>query len=217
MALQQPATANDSYSLIALGNVWLQTLHMPSRDKEKEKRHQDRALALYKTVLKNDPRNIWAANGIACVLAHKGCIPEARDIFASVCSYYRCRFIGETQSIGIPVCVFRYERRRPTSPTCGLILRTSTSNRSSTFPPFKCMKIVSGSSSGIRMSRYFSTWPVPTSGRANSVRPNWLYSKRNMLHRTTQFFNSTPPWSFSGLPLRSSRTKSRICKPCCRP
>jgi RNA polymerase-associated protein CTR9 len=57
---------------------------MPSRDKEKEKRHQDRALTLYKTVLKNDPRNIWAANGIGCVLAHKGCIPEARDIFASV-------------------------------------------------------------------------------------------------------------------------------------
>lgn len=84
LSLQQPATANDSYSLIALGNVWLQTLHMPSRDKEKEKRHQDRALTLYKTVLKNDPRNIWAANGIGCVLAHKGCIPEARDIFASV-------------------------------------------------------------------------------------------------------------------------------------
>ena len=81
---QQPATANDSYSLIALGNVWLQTLHLPSRDKEKEKRHQDRALTLYKMVLKNDPRNIWAANGIACVLAHKGCITEAREIFASV-------------------------------------------------------------------------------------------------------------------------------------
>lgn len=82
--LRQPATVNDSYSLIALGNVWLQTLHVPTRDKEKEKRHQDRALTLYKTVLKNDHRNIWAANGIGCVLAHKGCIPEARDIFASV-------------------------------------------------------------------------------------------------------------------------------------
>ena len=57
---------------------------MPSREKDKEKRHQDRALTLYKTVLKNDPKNIWAANGIASVLAHKGCIPEARDIFAQV-------------------------------------------------------------------------------------------------------------------------------------
>ncbi|XP_035231695.1 RNA polymerase-associated protein CTR9 homolog, partial [Stegodyphus dumicola] len=54
----------DTYSLVALGNVWLQTLHQPSRDKDKEKRHQDRALSMYKQVLRIDPRNIWAANGI---------------------------------------------------------------------------------------------------------------------------------------------------------
>ena len=29
-----------------------------------EKRHQDRALAMYKQVLRNDSKNIWAANGI---------------------------------------------------------------------------------------------------------------------------------------------------------
>jgi hypothetical protein len=29
-----------------------------------QKRHQDRALAMYKQVLRNDDRNIWAANGI---------------------------------------------------------------------------------------------------------------------------------------------------------
>ena len=33
--LQRPATENDPYSMIALGNVWLQTLHQPMRDKEK--------------------------------------------------------------------------------------------------------------------------------------------------------------------------------------
>ncbi|CAG5134684.1 unnamed protein product [Candidula unifasciata] len=82
--LQRQATKDDAYSLIALGNVWLQTLHQPMRDREKEKRHQDRALAMYKQVLRNDPRNIWAANGIGCVLAHKGCINEARDVFAQV-------------------------------------------------------------------------------------------------------------------------------------
>ncbi|VVD02268.1 unnamed protein product [Leptidea sinapis] len=65
-------------------NVWLQTLHQPCREKDREKRHQERALAMYKQVLKNDPKNIWAANGIGCVLAHKGCINEARDIFAQV-------------------------------------------------------------------------------------------------------------------------------------
>ncbi|XP_038214263.1 RNA polymerase-associated protein CTR9 homolog [Zerene cesonia] len=82
--LQNSSTSTDAYSLIALGNVWLQTLHQPCREKDREKRHQERALAMYKQVLKNDQKNIWAANGIGCVLAHKGCINEARDIFAQV-------------------------------------------------------------------------------------------------------------------------------------
>lgn len=76
--------------MLALGNVWLQTLHQPTRDREKvipfvsfskiaicvlvefssnssflqEKRHQDRALAIYKQVLRNDAKNLYAANGI---------------------------------------------------------------------------------------------------------------------------------------------------------
>lgn len=82
--LQNPATSQDSYSLIALGNVWLQTLHQSTKDKEREKRHQERALSMYKQVLKIDPKNIWAANGIGAVLAHKGAVNEARDIFAQV-------------------------------------------------------------------------------------------------------------------------------------
>ncbi|XP_001951487.2 RNA polymerase-associated protein CTR9 homolog isoform X1 [Acyrthosiphon pisum] len=82
--LKNPSTLNDSYSLIALGNVWLQTLHQPTRNKEQEKRHQDLALQFFTKVLKNDPKNIWAANGIGCVMAHKQYINEARDIFAQV-------------------------------------------------------------------------------------------------------------------------------------
>ena len=38
--LKQPQTSTDAYSHIALGNVWLQTLHQPSKDKEKEKKYQ---------------------------------------------------------------------------------------------------------------------------------------------------------------------------------
>ncbi|XP_029000161.1 RNA polymerase-associated protein CTR9 homolog [Betta splendens] len=82
--LKQPSTQNDTYSMLALGNVWLQTLHQPTRDREKEKRHQDRALAIYKQVLRNDSRNLYAANGIGAVLAHKGYFREARDVFAQV-------------------------------------------------------------------------------------------------------------------------------------
>ena len=76
--LKQPATNNDAYSHIALGNVWLQTLHQPTKDKEKEKKYQERALSAYKQVIRNDPKNIWAANGIGAVLAHKGYISDAR-------------------------------------------------------------------------------------------------------------------------------------------
>ncbi|KAJ8271509.1 hypothetical protein COCON_G00103680 [Conger conger] len=82
--LKQPSTQNDTYSMLALGNVWLQTLHQPTRDREKEKRHQDRALAIYKQVLRNDAKNLYAANGIGAVLAHKGYYREARDVFAQV-------------------------------------------------------------------------------------------------------------------------------------
>ena len=46
--INNTATANDSYSLIALGNVWLQTLHQPIREKEKEVRSQDRALGMFR-------------------------------------------------------------------------------------------------------------------------------------------------------------------------
>lgn len=78
-----------------------------------EKRHQDRALAIYKQVLRNDAKNLYAANGIGlysfilflklvlsilhvydalniklfcpgAVLAHKGYFREARDVFAQV-------------------------------------------------------------------------------------------------------------------------------------
>ncbi|KAL7992179.1 hypothetical protein Chor_016435 [Crotalus horridus] len=68
--LKQPSTQNDTYSMLALGNVWLQTLHQPTRDREK--------------VLRNDPKNLYAANGIGAVLAHKGYFREARDVFAQV-------------------------------------------------------------------------------------------------------------------------------------
>jgi RNA polymerase-associated protein CTR9 len=82
--LKQPGTNHDPYALLALGNIWLQTLHHPIADKEKEKRHQDRAFSLYKQVLRADPKNLYAANGIGAVLAQKGYLREARDITAQV-------------------------------------------------------------------------------------------------------------------------------------
>lgn len=48
--LKNPLTANDAYSLLALANFSLQMLHQPIRDKERERRHQEKALAIYKQV-----------------------------------------------------------------------------------------------------------------------------------------------------------------------
>ncbi|XP_050574045.1 RNA polymerase-associated protein CTR9 homolog isoform X12 [Bombus affinis] len=82
--INEPETSTDAYSLIALGNIWLETLYQDKEGKNRNKKYQKRALAMYKKVLRNDPKNIWAANGIGAVLAHKGYVNEARDIFAQV-------------------------------------------------------------------------------------------------------------------------------------
>ncbi|XP_074765244.1 LOW QUALITY PROTEIN: RNA polymerase-associated protein CTR9 homolog [Athene noctua] len=81
--LKQPSTQNDTYAMLALGNIWFQSLHQPTRDREK-KRHQDRALAIYKQVLRSDPTNVYAADGIGAVLAHKGYFREAREVFTQM-------------------------------------------------------------------------------------------------------------------------------------
>lgn len=48
--LKNPATSADAYSLIALGNFWLQNLHQPIKEKDKEKKYQEKALSIYKQV-----------------------------------------------------------------------------------------------------------------------------------------------------------------------
>ena len=75
---------DDTYALVALGNMWLETLYQPTKDKTKQDKHYERALQLFKHVLKVDQGNIWAANGVGCLLAWKGHITHARDIFAQV-------------------------------------------------------------------------------------------------------------------------------------
>ncbi|GMS88584.1 hypothetical protein PENTCL1PPCAC_10759, partial [Pristionchus entomophagus] len=75
---------DDTYSMIALGNIWLETLFNANRNKEKDKAHQDRALQWFTKALKCQPKNMWAANGIGCVLAVKKQTQEAREIFSQV-------------------------------------------------------------------------------------------------------------------------------------
>lgn len=74
----------DSYALIARGNYYLQCVHQPIRDKAKDKINLAAAQKTFTEVNRLDPKNIWAANGIGAVLAHKGYFIESRDIFAQV-------------------------------------------------------------------------------------------------------------------------------------
>ncbi|CAJ0571771.1 unnamed protein product, partial [Mesorhabditis spiculigera] len=74
----------DSFSNVGLGNIWLETLSAPNRHKEKDIVHADRALNNYAKALKLQPRNVWAAHGSACILAIRGNIPEARNLFSQV-------------------------------------------------------------------------------------------------------------------------------------
>ena len=74
----------DSYALIARGNYYLQCVHQPIRDKAKDKVNLAAAQKTFTEVNRLDPKNIWAANGIGAVLAHKGYFIESRDIFAQV-------------------------------------------------------------------------------------------------------------------------------------
>lgn len=74
----------DVYSLISVGNVWLASQYQNIRDREKLNLQRSRALLFYRSAIKYDPKNIYAANGLGCILAVKGQFNEARDVFSQV-------------------------------------------------------------------------------------------------------------------------------------
>ena len=78
------STKGDTYSMLSLGNVWLYALHVPTRDRTKDKRNQDRALDFYKNVLHKDPKNIFAANGIGTCVELLPEIPAVIPVATSV-------------------------------------------------------------------------------------------------------------------------------------
>ena len=41
-------------------------------------------MEFYAKVLTRDPKNVYAVNGIGCVLVQKGYLPEAREFFTKV-------------------------------------------------------------------------------------------------------------------------------------
>lgn len=81
--LERTKSNPDCYSLVSIGNVWLQSQYQ-SISSEKLAKQRDYALNFYKHALRHDPRNIYAASGIGCLLAVKGMFNEARDVFSQV-------------------------------------------------------------------------------------------------------------------------------------
>ncbi|CAI4231970.1 unnamed protein product [Auanema sp. JU1783] len=75
---------HDAYSHIALGNIWLESLFNPMRDRRNDEKYMDRAISMFAKAIKIQPKNMWGANGLGCVLALKKQWLEARDIFTQV-------------------------------------------------------------------------------------------------------------------------------------
>ncbi|KAI3384535.1 hypothetical protein SNEBB_003603 [Seison nebaliae] len=103
--LNNRKSCNDCYTKLALANLYLtkaqsylheyyQKYHLNQMEPERIHRSKllmesldkvrNHALRLFRDVIEYDPFNIYAANGIACVLATKNMYNEARDIFSQV-------------------------------------------------------------------------------------------------------------------------------------
>jgi RNA polymerase-associated protein CTR9 len=86
-ALPADAKGVEVYGRLALGNIHLYSipgdLHQDG-NYEKAVSNLTHAMGLYRRALEKDPGNLFAANGIGCVLAESGRLSEAKDVFLRV-------------------------------------------------------------------------------------------------------------------------------------
>ncbi|GKY99266.1 hypothetical protein MPSEU_000881700 [Mayamaea pseudoterrestris] len=71
----------DAYSMLSLGTIYFSTLFV---NPERYSKHLTYASDYFKSVLGKDPANAYAANGLGAVLAEKGEIYKAKEIFNRV-------------------------------------------------------------------------------------------------------------------------------------
>mmetsp|Transcript_24228 Transcript_24228/g.61650 ORF Transcript_24228/g.61650 Transcript_24228/m.61650 type:complete len:900 (-) Transcript_24228:88-2787(-) len=79
--------ARDIYGQLAMGNLLLASIPTDRRKEEASRRAEKQllsALDQYRMVLKADPANAWAANGVGAVLAELGRLDEAGEVFSDV-------------------------------------------------------------------------------------------------------------------------------------
>lgn len=86
-ALPAESKSAEVYGRLALGNIHLYSipgdLHQDG-NYEKAVSNLTHAMGLYRRALEKDPGNLFAANGIGCVLAESGRLKEAKDVFMRV-------------------------------------------------------------------------------------------------------------------------------------
>ena len=78
--LQQKVPRVEAYSMLSLGNIYFNNLNTP----KKYSKHLQHAADFYRRILSKDKANAYAANGLGTVLAEKGELFKAKEIFNRV-------------------------------------------------------------------------------------------------------------------------------------
>mmetsp|Transcript_36859 Transcript_36859/g.64595 ORF Transcript_36859/g.64595 Transcript_36859/m.64595 type:complete len:928 (+) Transcript_36859:1-2784(+) len=78
--LQQKVPKVEAYSMLSLGNIYFNNLNTP----KKYSKHLQHAADFYRRILAKDKANAYAANGLGTVLAEKGELFKAKEIFNRV-------------------------------------------------------------------------------------------------------------------------------------
>lgn len=79
--MAQKIPSVEAYSALSMGNIYFANLHV---SEQRYAKHLQYASDYYKRILGKDPLNAYAANGIGTVLAEKGEIFKAKEVFNRV-------------------------------------------------------------------------------------------------------------------------------------
>jgi RNA polymerase-associated protein CTR9 len=79
--MAQKIPSVEAYSALSMGNIYFANLHV---SEHRYAKHLQYASEYYKKILGKDPLNVYAANGIGTVLAEKGEIFKAKEVFNRV-------------------------------------------------------------------------------------------------------------------------------------
>lgn len=79
--MSQKIPSVEAYAALSMGNIFFANLHV---SQDRYGKHLQYAADYYKKILTKDPNNAYAANGIGTILAEKGKITEAREVFTRV-------------------------------------------------------------------------------------------------------------------------------------